>query len=350
MEVTAGAALPAAPNECVVLSVSDASQVGEARRVVAAAARRLGLDATRAGRLAIIATEAAGNLLKHATVGELLLSQLAGGSRAALEIVALDRGPGIADVGRALRDGYSTTGTPGTGLGAIRRLSDEFDLYSSRARGTAVLSRVYLGGPPASPALQAGAICVPKPREEVSGDAWAVQDRPRGARVLVADGLGHGPEAHRAARVAVATFQGETGGPAAVVEACHLALRSTRGAALAVAEVDVAEGRVRFAGVGNVTGAIVGGGRRQNMVSVNGTAGQGTLKVRELEYTWWPGSLLVMASDGLGTRWSLEEYAGLAARHPALVAGVLYRDHARGRDDVTVVAVREQPEAMAAAP
>jgi hypothetical protein len=77
---------------------------------------------------------------------------------------------------------------------------------------------------------------------------------------------------------------------------------------------------------------------------VNGTVGQGTLRVREFDYAWSPGSVLVMASDGLGTRWSLDDYPGLAARHPALVAAVLYRDHARGRDDVTVLAVRARPE------
>jgi hypothetical protein len=128
-----------------------------------------------------------------------------------------------------------------------------------------------------------------------------------------------------------------------VIEACHRALHAARGAALAVAELDAERGRVRFAGVGNVTGTVLGGARRQNMVSVNGTAGHGPLRIREFDYTWPAGGVLVMASDGLGTRWSVEDYPGLAARHPALVAGVLYRDHARGRDDVTVVVVRERP-------
>ena len=344
MEVTAPAR-PGAPHEGTVLSVREQTQVGEARRMVTALTGRLGLDPTASGRVAIIATEAAGNLVKHGHGGELIVRQIGGVHGVGIEMIALDRGPGIADVGRSLQDGFSTAGTPGTGLGAIQRLSSEFDLYSAAGRGTAVLSRVYTSGETAAPPrLQAGAICLPKVGEFVSGDAWHVQHRTDGARLVVVDGLGHGPEAHKAARHAVDAAAAESGGPAAVVEACHGALRSTRGAALAVADVDLDRRRVRFAGVGNVTGVVIGS-RRQNMVSVNGTAGQGTLRAREFEYTWEPGGLLVMASDGLGTRWALEDYPGLARRHPALVAAVLYRDHTRGRDDVTVLAVRERPRA-----
>jgi hypothetical protein len=53
-----------------------------------------------------------------------------------------------------------------------------------------------------------------------------------------------------------------------------------------------------------------------------------------------PSTVLVMYSDGLASHWSLDRLPGLAARHPALLAGVLYRDHSRRRDDVTVVAVQ----------
>jgi hypothetical protein len=178
--------------------------------------------------------------------------------------------------------------------------------------------------------------------EIVSGDGWAVDEAGGRMRVLVVDGLGHGPDAHRAAREALRTLERERGGASDVLQACHDALRSTRGAAVAVAELDGVAQKVRFAGVGNVTGAVFGGARRQNMVSLNGTAGHGTVRVRAFEYEWDPRAIVVLASDGLGTRWSLDDYPGLAGRHPSLIAGVLYRDHARGRDDVTVVALDER--------
>src|SRR6202008_2310592 len=108
------------------------------------------------------------------------------------------------------------------------------------------------------------------------------------------------------------------------VETCHLALRSTRGAALAVTEVDVEAGVVRFAGVGNVAGSILNGSQTHHTVSHNGTAGHGMVRIREFSYPWPKGALLVLATDGLATRWTLESYPGLSARAPALVAAVLY--------------------------
>jgi anti-sigma regulatory factor (Ser/Thr protein kinase) len=339
-----------APAAGAALVVSDPTHVGEARRAVTALGQRLGLDETFLGRLAIVATELAANLVKHAGSGQVVVRPLADHGTLGFELAALDRGPGIADVARSLQDGYSTSGTAGTGLGAIRRLSDEFDVYSASGRGTAVLSRLWVGGTPPSHRLQVGAICVPKPRETVAGDGWEVAHRPDGARVVVVDGLGHGPDAHRAAVAALTAAASEAGLPGSVVDACHYALRSTRGAALAVADVDLEQGRVRFAGLGNVAGGVLGTARRQNFVSLNGTAGHGSVRVREFEYAWPSRGLLVLATDGLASRWSLDDYPGLAVRHPALVAAVLYRDHARGNDDVTVVVLRERESGHECAP
>jgi len=327
--------------------VTEVSQVGEARRLISTVTRRLRFDETAAGKAAIVATEMAGNLVKHGGGGEIIVRPLAHGERQALEILALDRGPGIADVAKSLRDGYSTAGTPGTGLGAVARLSDGFDLYSAPGQGTALLSRLWSrAAPPGGtdgfhePA-EHGAVCLPVTGEEAPGDSWEIQQRPGGWRLLVADGLGHGPFARDPAQRAIGAFR-ETpaGSPAEVLEACHAALHGTRGAAVAVADVDLEAGTVRFAGVGNVAATILGEGPSLYMVSLNGIVGQGAARFREFSYPWSPGALLVMASDGLSTRWKLDSYPGLAARHPSLIAGVLYRDHGRPRDDITVVAVR----------
>lgn len=60
-------------------------------------------------------------------------------------------------------------------------------------------------------------------------------------------------------------------------------------------------------------------------------------------YPWSPDAVVVLHSDGLRTRWRLDAYPGLARRHPSLIAGVLYRDFARRRDDVTVLVVAAAP-------
>jgi Stage II sporulation protein E (SpoIIE) len=128
--------------------------------------------------------------------------------------------------------------------------------------------------------------------------------------------------------------------PGAQVAAIHDALRGSRGAAVAVARIDRGRGVATYAGVGNIAGAIVADGVGRHLVSGNGIAGHDVGRINEFSYPWAEGALLIMHSDGLGSRWQIERYPGLFDRHPALVAGVLYRDWSRGRDDVTVVAVR----------
>jgi anti-sigma regulatory factor (Ser/Thr protein kinase) len=321
------------------VKVTEASQVGEVRRTVAAVCTSVGLDETEGGRAAIIATEAATNILKHARGGEVVVTPLARPGPVGVELLVLDRGPGIADIEASLSDGHSTTGSRGTGLGAMRRQSSLFEVFTQPGRGTAILSRIWHGEAPAS-AIELGALCVAKPGETECGDVWIFEPRRGGGRIVVADGLGHGPLARDAALAAVGATAGRLGGPSRVLEDAHAAARSTRGAAVAVVEVDLPAGKVGFAGLGNATGALVDPERVQNMVSMNGTAGQGTFKAREFTYSFSPGALLIVCSDGLATHWSLEQYPGLARRHPSLVAGVLYRDHSRRRDDVTVVVAR----------
>ncbi len=330
------------------LPVTETSQVGEARRLISAAARRLGFDETAAGKVAIVVTEMAGNLIKHAGGGEIVVRALRSGETDGLEILALDRGPGMADLARSQRDGYSTAGSPGTGLGAIARLSDLFEAYSAPGQGTALLAQLWAS--PLSPKTNSadprgewGAVCLPVRGEEASGDGLDIRLRPGGWRLLVADGLGHGPFAREASQRAVAASREDPdGSPTQVLEACHDALRSTRGAAAAVADVDLEAKTVRFAGIGNITGVIEANGRSQHLVSLNGIVGQGTAKIREFSYPWPDGALLIMASDGLSTRWRLDAYPGLVIRHPSLIAGVLYRDFGRVRDDATVAVVRER--------
>ena len=326
----------------VVLSLDEVSQVGEARRLATAMANRLGFDETGRGRVAIVVTEAATNLYKHARGGELVLRALEEGESVGLEILAVDRGPGMADVGRCMTDGFSTAGSPGNGLGAMKRLSSSFDLYSSTETGTAALARLWQGADAEGHGggMEVGVVNLPLAGEEVCGDAWAVDEQPGRTLVLVVDGLGHGLLAADAAREAVESFRRHASqSPEQILRAAHEALKKTRGAAMAVASLEHERREVRFAGIGNISGVILSprDAKSTSMVSHNGTVGHTLRKVQEFAYTWSPGSLLVMHSDGLATQWQLGRYPGLTARHPGVIAGVLYRDLRRERDDVTVL-------------
>jgi hypothetical protein len=267
------------------------------------------------------------------------LSSAAGPAEATgVEVLACDKGPGIANFGQALRDGVSSAGTAGTGLGALKRLSQHFDVYTARDKGAVFLMRLWRGTPP--PPL-AGAVCLPLAGETESGDAWALAPMGGATALMMADGLGHGPEAAVAAAAALAMLAQRPGlRPAAQIEACHAALRPTRGAALAVALLDTHAGQLHFAGVGNIGACIVDGGPRRQLVSHNGIVGHNLRKVQEFTVPCAPGALLVMASDGVSTQWDLAPYPGVTGCDPAIIAALLLRDFARGRDDASVMVLR----------
>jgi anti-sigma regulatory factor (Ser/Thr protein kinase) len=327
------------------LPVIEASQVGEARRRAVELAVDLGFPETARGRLALVVTEAAGNLVKHASRGgELLVRVVEEDGVHGLEVLALDQGPGMPDVGRSLQDGHSTTGTAGTGLGAISRLSDDFQIQSAPGLGTALLARLWSRPPPRppQPRLRVGVVSVPKPGEEVCGDGWAASRLPGQVRFLVVDGLGHGEGAAEASRAAARAFLGHpTASLEQTIETLHDALHGTRGAAAAVLALDAERRSVRFAGIGNIAGSVLSPGRTQSMVSHHGIVGHRIRKVQEFTYDWPEEAMLVLHSDGLTERMNLDRYPGLRTRDPSLVAGILYRDFARRTDDATVLVARE---------
>lgn len=327
-----------------LLPVADSSQVSAARRAASELAGQLDFSPTDVGRVALLVTEAATNLLKHAGSGEIVLRQLDEDAPPGLEILVLDRGAGIANLEQSLRDGFSTAGSPGTGLGAMRRLASEFHAYSLAGKGFAMRLTLRPGmARGRTDAVSWGVLSLPMRGEDVCGDAWTV-DADGGRRTfMVADGLGHGPLAHQAA-IAATGMLGKHSFPSAarLIEDAHLALRATRGAAVAVACLDADDAELSFAGVGNISASVTLKGTRRQLVSHSGIVGHNVRKVQEFKAGWGPEAVLIMHSDGLATHWNLEAYPGLLSQHPALIAGVLYRDFARGRDDVTVLVAKQE--------
>lgn len=329
----------------LVFPILHASDIAAARRGGQRLADALGFDAVRAGRLAIVVTEAGTNILKHAAEGVIYI--MPAQSCAALpgiDVVAVDKGPGIADLALSLQDGVSSAGTAGTGLGALRRQTDEFDVWTMRDRGAAFFMRIWSGPAPAPAQLgsiELGALCVPLAGEDACGDGWALACDADGVTLLGVDGLGHGPEAAKAALGAIdALALRPAAPPCDVVQAAHDGLRITRGAALSVARIDFAGALLRFCGVGNVAGLVVDGDGRRAMVSHNGIVGHNMRKVQEFPLPCPPGALSILHSDGLQSQWGLADYPGLQHRAPALVAAILMRDFRRERDDAMVLVAR----------
>jgi anti-sigma regulatory factor (Ser/Thr protein kinase) len=320
------------------VAVTDASSVGEVRRTAQLAAQRLKLDETRSGELALLATEASRNTLTHGGGGQVILIGIKTSDAQLVRVLAIDKGTGISNLAEAMSDGYSTAGTPGGGLGAMKRIATRFEIFTG-ATGTIVLTE--LGSTTSTEKLQIAGMAVPYPGERVSGDEWFSFQEPDRALVLLVDGLGHGYGAAEAAREAVAEFRRRAGlAPGEILSYIHDALRKTRGAVAAIAEIRPKENRLVYAGVGNISAVVLSGGASRSLVSHNGTLGMTVPKIQEFRSDWPSDALLVLHSDGLQSKWDLSPYPGLLSRHPAVIGSVLLRDFRRQRDDASVIVVK----------
>lgn len=327
------------------LVIGDSSHIGEARRAAVSAGSDLGFSETQGGRAAIIAAELASNLTKHSGGGELIIQEVQAGRHHGLEFVTIDLGPGFSDSAVVMSDGFSTAGSQGTGLGAIKRQSEVFDLYSQAGHGTVFVARLWAReNDRPSLRFDYGVISVPHAGEQANGDSWCVDESSDGRHiVMVADGLGHGESAAQASQAAVvAVHAARSREPEMIMQQAHGALRSTRGAAMAVAQIGSAFERVDYVGVGNIAAGIVTPDATRRMVSHDGTVGLTLRKVQKFSYPWSRDALLIMHSDGLSANWNLERYPGLLFRHPTVIAAVLYRDYKRkNEDDATILVARE---------
>jgi anti-sigma regulatory factor (Ser/Thr protein kinase) len=342
--------------------IKDEAQVGAARRGVHRFASRLGFSDDQLSELDIVVQEIGTNAARYATSGGCLHWAETLGPDPGLELFYFDKGPGIYDLDRALRDGVSSGGSLGTGFGAMRRLLDEFDAYSSvkgttrrltAARrstyGTALLGRKWVARPAEDPrgagarrdARRLGIWSRPRPGEETNGDAYFVKEHDGETLLAVVDGLGHGRGAGEAARAALDTLEQWEGEPLdELTLAVHDALRSTRGAVMGAVVIDPARETFAYAGVGNVEVRVLGAADPARPIPTNGTLGARLASVRVWPHRWAEGTTLVIASDGISATWDAAAYPGLTTRSPQLLAGVLLRDFGRNSDDATVLVYR----------
>jgi anti-sigma regulatory factor (Ser/Thr protein kinase) len=324
--------------------IVDASQAGEARRVAVECATSNGMNETDCGKVAIAVTEMATNLVKHARDGKILCESVGRNGNLGLRVIAIDKGPGIHNVSAALQDGYSTYGSNGNGLGAIRRLATVFDLYSVPGLGTCLVAEFWPQQKLNSVrAFSLGVVSVAIRGELVCGDGWGMRATPDQSFFMLVDGLGHGTFASDAAREAERILADSPAtSPGGILRDCHDALRKTRGAAGAIAGISREKGTMTYAGIGNISATVIDGQARRGIANHNGTLGHQMHKIQEFTVPWNQDTILVMHSDGLGTKWDLNSYPGLSGKHPSIIAAMLYRDFHRERDDVTVMIAKNQ--------
>jgi anti-sigma regulatory factor (Ser/Thr protein kinase) len=325
------------PGDLRWLRVEDPSAAAACRGAAQALAGRLQFTAARTDQLTLAVTEAASNLHKHAVQGSMLLRIARDDGKAGVEMVTIDAGPGVRDADAALRDGHSTSGTLGIGLGAIGRLADFCDLYSAPGRGTALVARFW--PQPRVTAPRAAGLVRPISGETECGDVFGAAETDGGVTAVLCDGLGHGPLAARAATEAVAAVLDEPSGePAALVERAHRRIGHTRGGAIGV--VRVKGQQVRFAGLGNIAAVILADGTRKGMLSVPGIVGHQARAIRQFDYTAVPGAAIILHSDGISARWDPAALPGLNARDPLVIAAALLAQAGSHRDDAGVLVLK----------
>lgn len=323
--------------------VDDTSAPGRARRVAAGLATDFGFSATRVAEIEIAVTEMGTNLVKHAREGALLVRSVRAVEQGAVEVVAVDRGPGMASIDDAMLDGRSTAGTLGVGLGAVTRLADTWSAWSEPGAGTILTARFHAdrGTPDELPGEVAAGITRTFHGEEMCGDAYAVCDEDRRIRLMMCDGSGHGPLAAIAAQAAVREFYADrSGGPGDILGRIHTAMRGTRGGAVAVADLDLDRRTVRLAGLGNIAASVVADGRKRGMLSVPGIAGYQARTIKTFDYALPAGATVVMHSDGLTERWNPENRERLFGGDPLVIATALLRDAGTRQDDASVLVAR----------
>jgi anti-sigma regulatory factor (Ser/Thr protein kinase) len=349
--------LPTDPQEGLWLR-QQVALPGQARRAAAQLGRRAGLSQDRIAQVELAVTEVAVNLNRHATDGALLLRLVEAAGCTAVELVAIDQGPGIADLAAARRDGYSSAGTLGVGLGVVQRMADTFDVQSLIGRGTVLVARFRdRVGPeharePFPEPVVAG-LTRPLSGESVCGDAWAVRtvadpqqdgepDPDAPLLVMLCDGLGHGPLAARASGLAVAAFhRASASEPTEIVSTLHQAMTGTRGGALGVARIDLRTRQISYCGVGNISAFVVSAaGRRSPLLSAPGIVGHHLPRLRGFAHELPPGASLVLHSDGLTERWDPSAMPGLFGHSGTVIAAQLLREAGVRKDDANVVVVR----------
>jgi anti-sigma regulatory factor (Ser/Thr protein kinase) len=322
--------------------IGEISETSSARRAGIDMSKALGFSEVRSGEVAIVITEAATNISKHAVSGCIYLRSISINDNHGIEVIAVDSGPGMRNIELNFEDGNSTSGTYGAGLGAIKRLSHHLDFFTEPGKGT-VLMMILWDNPDAisNEFWEIGSMCIPIPSEYVCGDAWVAVESTSGINLMVADGLGHGPEAAEASNLAVKAMEEEPElNSNRLLQNCHGYMRGSRGGAVAISKINIKANELRYCGVGNIAGSIYSTEKRKHLISHNGIVGTNMLKTHEFIEKWSDDSILIMHSDGIGTKWGLENYKGLERCHSSVIAAVIHRDFTRGRDDSTIVVLK----------
>jgi anti-sigma regulatory factor (Ser/Thr protein kinase) len=325
----------------ISFNATDRSYFSLIKKEIHRTATEAGMSQARINELDLIVAEMTSNLFKYSNDGEILMGVFANSGSPYIEIISIDNGPGIVNPVKMMQDGMSTTNTLGHGLGSMKRLSDVFELYSQPGWGTIVLSRVFSDRAKAKIAdkVIVRPIVVYKPGETTSGDGFVVKKTDKYIKMMLADGLGHGPEANKAINEASTAFKVFPDySPTDTLRFLHTSIKKTRGAVINIIGYDYASKIWTTAGIGNIAVRMMGPTSMRNHMSYNGIVGHnipGTMS--DQQYPADQYNQVMLCSDGIKTRIDMIKYPQMYKYDQTVLAAAIYKDHARKTDDMSVV-------------
>lgn len=323
--------------------IDDRSLIAFIKREIHNLALQLGFTPHRAGETDIIVAELTSNLIKYANGGELLYRANVEEGQNEIEIYCLDKGTGFENVSKIMNDGYSSSNTLGHGLGSIKRLSNDFQIYSMKNWGCVqyvkICEKSDFGLSDIKKGLNHSAIALNYPGEKVCGDAYYIKNLKKGFQIFVGDGLGHGQNAHEAVQLAVKAFKQSTeSDPAEILRDIHSKVKKSRGLVATVATVDYGLEVWNICGIGNINTRIYDGLENKTYTPYNGIIGHNiprTLNNSVVPYK--KHQIIIMHSDGLRTRWNLSDMTSIFKQSPGIIASALLKENIRGTDDATIL-------------
>ncbi|MEI6948461.1 SpoIIE family protein phosphatase [Paraflavisolibacter sp. H34] len=326
----------------------DRSYYSLIKKEIHALAAGAGFAGQRLAEVDLVVAEILSNLGKYTRGGQLLVKLVEKDALPGLEIISVDQGPGMSDVPKMQSDGYSSKNTLGHGLGSIKRLSDQFHIYSQNGWGTILLSRIFKEHLPAVSGPQLydihSTVC-PKPGETHCGDGFYYKVTKDYLKVMLGDGLGHGPEAEIAVEAAINAFKiCPENSPVEMIRFMDRAVKKTRGLVASVGVFDFKEQLWRLCGVGNISVRMHEGIRVKNHLAYNGIIGLNIPKtMNDQTIPYERNQYLVMCSDGIKSKWDVTKWPGIFRCDLSVLTAAVFKDFARGTDDLSVAVCKVNP-------
>jgi anti-sigma regulatory factor (Ser/Thr protein kinase)/serine/threonine protein phosphatase PrpC len=340
-----------------IFKIENDWDIGRTRRYIVEESKKLGFNTTELGEISIVINELCTNFIKHKTVdGTLTFRILNECDRTAIEITAQDKGPGIKNIDEVIKDGVSSKGTMGGGLGAIKRLMDSFEIYSYCDNDSVAVKSTYSGLDsigtliilkkwinhnlkPGESDIKLSLLSRPYAGMAVNGDQCYVKKLKDRCLFAVIDGLGHGLEANKVSKLASEIIEDNTHKSIEdMLAAINNGLKYTRGAVAGIMIIDTIKKEFQYSAVGNVEFRYFWNGKTERLVPSNGLLGAyDNRKIKVHRRPYEQGALITMCTDGITNKWDFDTYLNVDLTNPAVLANLILRDFGKKNDDATVL-------------